>query len=136
MREVKAHHMPRLPTTKGEPLAELELPDVVAHLVVCEHSRVRPCDQPGLGSCIRRPAAAACLLRWPGLAGEEEGVVASTLSSDSRADVRACAAQNVLSAREVRAARAEVDAAEREVRFLPISFPPHFVSHFGPRKVA
>ena len=55
---------------------------------------------------------------------------------EARADVRACAAQNVLSAREVRAARAEVDAAEREVRFLPISFPPHFVSHFGPRKVA
>ena len=42
---------------------------------------------------------------------------------EARADVRACAAQNVLSAREVRAARAEVDAAEREVRvrFLPVS---------------
>jgi tetratricopeptide (TPR) repeat protein len=42
---------------------------------------------------------------------------------EARADVRACAAQNVLSAREMHAARAEVDAAEREVRvrFLPIS---------------
>ena len=42
---------------------------------------------------------------------------------EARADVRACAAQNVLSAREMHAARAEVDAAEREVRvrFLPVS---------------
>ena len=50
---------------------------------------------------------------------------------EARADVDVCAAQNVLSAREVRAARAEVDAAEREVRRFPISFvveTPHLVA--------
>ena len=43
---------------------------------------------------------------------------------EARADVRACAAQNVLSARETRDAFAEVDAAERQVRRFPFRVSP------------
>jgi hypothetical protein len=42
---------------------------------------------------------------------------------EARADLTACEAQNVVSRNEMRAARAETDAAEREVRrFLFLSF--------------